>query len=472
MKIIISNIIEIQEPTKDIIDYCKEKLVYPNPEYEKKRRMGFWLKNTPKTISLYDLYDDTVCIPVGCFNDIWNIHPIRADYKEYSNVVPINITSTIKLRDYQKPCLQAVKSHVNGVLVLPAGLGKTQCALEVINHLQQKTLWITHTQDLLVQSKTRCENNMTCKTSVITEGKSDLSGDIVFATVQTLVNMVEKQEIAQDTFGMLIVDECHRISHNIENVGMFEKCIDYFASRYKIGLTATFHRADGLEATITKLLGSIIYEVRKEKDYFVGYYEDKEVCRVIASDFQIPVDIKFIKTPYDITDKDVYDKDGGTIQFTKLVSDIAMDSSRNNKIIKILKGCQGSTIILSDRVDQLKLLQRYFTDGVVIDGKTKKTIREQALKDVSSGKVKYLFASYKLAKEGLDCPILTNLVLATPVKDKAVVIQSLGRIQRPYQGKTKATVYDLLDDVSSLYRFYTMRKVIYKKEGYVMTDET
>ena len=72
-----------------------------------------------------------------------------------------------------------------------------------------------------------------------------------------------------------------------------------------------------------------------------------------------------------------------------------------------------------------------------------------------------------MAKLGLDIPRLENLILATPVKDLTVVVQSIGRVQRPFENKKIANVYDIVDDnVSSLNRFLTKRKSIYKKEGY------
>ena len=82
------------------------------------------------------------------------------------------------------------------------------------------------------------------------------------------------------------------------------------------------------------------------------------------------------------------------------------------------------------------------------------------------GKYKYLFASYSLAKEGLDVQILSNLVMATPVKDFAIVTQSVGRSQRPYEGKTVATVYDFVDNVGMLHRFYAKRRSTYVKNNW------
>ena len=148
-------------------------------------------------------------------------------------------------------------------------------------------------------------------------------------------------------------------------------------------------------------------------------------------------------------------------------SELSLDKNRNNLLKSIVISTKGSTIVLSDRVEQLEQLHAMIPNSVVITGKTKKKDREQGLKDVEQGKIRVLLSSYQLAKEGLDLPILENLVMATPVKDDAVVIQSVGRIQRPYENKKIANVYDLVDSVSTLDRFYRKRNSIYKKKGWL-----
>lgn len=468
MKIVLSNIMQITSPTKEILEYCKKELTIKNPDYDKKKRMGFWTGGTSKTIKLYDAYDNDIYLPIGCFDDIWKIHPVKEDYKDYSNVVNRDIKSNITLRDYQIPCAKALKKYVNGIFVLPAGTGKTQVGLECASVLKQHTLWLTHTKELLNQAKERCENNLVCTTSVISDGKCDTTGDIVFATVQTLANIIDKESIKQNEFGLVIVDECHHLATNAESVMMFEKCINYFCSRYKLGLTATLHRSDGLEKTTTKIIGSVIYELKKNdtKDKLIGYYEGKPIVEVPANLFQIPAKINFIHTNYNVLDKDVFDSNGYTVVFSRLISDIAMDKDRNNLILDIVKKLNGYTIIISERVDQLHYLNSKIPSSVCIDGKTPKKKREQMVDDFKKGKYKVLLASYSLVAEGLDVPMLENIIMATPVKDERLVIQSIGRCQRPYKDKKIANVYDLVDDVSVLERFLSKRKSVYKKEGW------
>ena len=476
MKIIISNVIQIFEPTQKIVDYCKSQLTVKNPEYNKKVQMGFFTGKTPRFIHLYSVeqigLEKCVCLPIGCFDDIFKLYPDKSLYTDYSVSVKRNISSSIVLRDYQQPCLEGLKMGFNGIFILPCGLGKTECALACANHLQQHTLFIAHTKDLVNQAKLRCSSKMDCKISVISDGQVDLSGDIVFATVQTLYKNLDK--ISQDEFGLVVVDECHHLAANANTVAMFRTSLDYFASRYKLGLTATLHRADGLEVCIPKLLGNVIYEVLEEGENYVGYLRGKRVIEFPKSRFQVPAKVNFVKTSYKLYNdrtgryRDVFDRNGMTLNFSKLINDIACDDDRNKLISDVIRvHCKGSTIVLSDRVDQLKYLNTLIPNSIEIDGSTKKKEREQALDDVKNGKYKVLLASYKLAKEGLDCPILENVVLATPVKDQAVVIQSIGRAQRPYGNKEVANVYDIVDDVSMLKRFLQKRAAVYKKKDWL-----
>ena len=466
MKIVLTNCIEITDPTEEVIKYCKKELVFKNPEMEKRKRMGFWVYGMDREIKLYDEYMGKLYLPIGVVDDIYKLHPDAQDYKDYTVLNPIKIKSDIKLRDYQELAVPSVLNYMTGILNLPVGLGKTELALECVNRTKQKTLWITHTTDLVKQAKERCESKMTCKTSTITDGKCDISGDIVFATVQTLIKFIEKRTIPQDEFGMIIVDECHRVSVNPQSIQMFRNSIEYFAARYKIGLSATVHRADGLAKAIEKIIGSIIYKIEKSENDYVCIYEGKELLRFPIDQFQVPAKIKVVETNYDVYDKPVFSSNGGTLQFAPLISNLSMDKNRNKLVLKVLNSINGSTLVLSDRVEQLKYLCSQVENGVQIDGGTPKKQREKALEDVGKGKYKYLFASYNLAKEGLNIPILSNLVMATPVKDFAIVSQSIGRIQRPYPGKTIAHVYDFVDPVGMLYNFYSKRRSTYRKNSW------
>lgn len=103
----------------------------------------------------------------------------------------------------------------------------------------------------------------------------------------------------------------------------------------------------------------------------------------------------------------------------------------------------------------------------MIDGKmTSKKARaerEQAIEDMKTGQKRYLFASFNLAKEGLDIPCLDRLYMLTPKKDYAVVTQSIGRIARTAPGKEDAVCYDYVDEIQFCENQWKRRKTSYRK---------
>ena len=83
-----------------------------------------------------------------------------------------------------------------------------------------------------------------------------------------------------------------------------------------------------------------------------------------------------------------------------------------------------------------------------------------------TGKKTILLASYSLAKEGLDVQRLDRLLMASPVKFSAVVVQSIGRIERACEGKEQPVCYDFVDtNIGFCERAFRERKRHYKKMG-------
>ena len=56
----VGNQLRIQEPTADLLDWCKKNMVLANPDYAKKVRMHLWLGNTPQKLYLMQWDGDTL----------------------------------------------------------------------------------------------------------------------------------------------------------------------------------------------------------------------------------------------------------------------------------------------------------------------------------------------------------------------------------------------------------------------------
>ena len=461
MKVIISNEITITEPTQEIMDWCKREFVLPNPDYEKKERMGLWTGNTPQTLSLYKVNGNSVILPIGALK---HIMPILNTYRYEKSLdlalnSPVDYNAEVNLYDYQQNAVIAMYSSGYGILQSPAGSGKTQMGIALAVKLGKKCLWLTHTQDLLKQSYDRASQYIDKSLlGTITAGKVNIGSGITFATVQTLA----KQDLTQYKYmwDVVIVDECHRVAGTPTSMTQFSKVISNLACEHKYGLSATVHRADGMIKCCYMLLGEVKYIVPDEA----------------VKDKVMQVQIERVNTGIDIP-RDALDTDG-TINYTKLISSLANKQIRNDDILmNILSEPEHYHLILSDRLDQLYYLYNRLPDTIkefasVIDGKMTskkaKAEREQAIEDMRSGKKHFLFASYKLAKEGLDIPRLDRLHLATPQKDYAIIVQSVGRIARTFDGKERPICYDYVDNFKMAENMYKARRRHYRKCGCIL----
>lgn len=457
MKTIISNEIVIEDYSKEILDWCSSNLVYNNPEFYKKFRLGFYTNNINKHIFMYKRNQNKLILPFGCLSRIWKLikdYPYEVKFKA-KRIYPVN---SITLYDYQEKAVKKLLEAKNGILISAAGSGKTTIMLDVISKLGYKALWINNKKDLLDQAYNRAKGNISnVSFGRITEGKIDI-GDITFATIQTLSNIdLEKYK---DEWAVIVVDECHQCCGTPTKITQFSKVISQLAARFKFGCTATLHRSDKLEKTCKDLLGDVVYEV-----------PTSDIANKI-----IKAEIQPVTTNYKASNL-IRNADGTIGSFAQFVNDICENEERNEIIINHLKENEGKhCLVLSDRVSHLKTLQAKYGKGVLIDSsmvsKTKKEERRKILQDMRNGTEKVLFATYSLAKEGLDIPILDRLFLTTPKKDLTVVIQSVGRIERIHEGKNDPLVYDFIDPKEEmLVKMFTSRKRIYKKNNNKILEE-
>lgn len=452
----VGNQLRIQEPTADLLDWCKKNMVLANPDYAKKVRMHLWLGNTPQKLYLMQWDGDTLVLPYGCLNTVLSMGEC-----EVINDLPVpkevDFGCSVPLYDYQEAAKEAMLKAYYGILQSPAGSGKTQVGIALAAALGRKTLWLTHTRDLLSQSKNRAEQYMSPSlTGTITEGRVQIGKAITFATVQTMCNLDLGRY--RDVWDCIIVDECHRVAGTPTSVTQFSKVLNSLAARHKYGLSATVHRADGMIAATYALLGQIAYQV-----------PDAAVAEKVMTVSVLP------RPTHQGLSREFLDTDG-TIIYAKLVNFLADRYDRNELITAdLVENRNHYNLILSDRLSHLEYLMKHLPNdlrdqAVMVDGKMTskkaKAMREQAIEDMRQGRKRYLFATYSLAKEGLDIPRLDRLYLATPQKDYAVITQSIGRIARTFEGKSEPICYDYVDEgIQYLVRSYKKRCATYRKCG-------
>lgn len=460
MQVTVSNTLTITEPSRELIQWCKKNLIIANPDYTKKARMGFWTGDTPKTLALYEVRGKELVIPFGMLRSIpKSITDTASFVSDFKPPVAVDFQAHVPLYDYQEKAVQAMIAAKYGILQSAAGSGKTQMGIALATRIGRRTLWLCHTLDLIKQSKERAKLYMSEDLmGTITEGKVNLGSGITFATIQTMCKLDLSQY--KDYWDCIITDECHRVAGSPTAVTQYQKVLNSLSARHKYGLSATVHRSDGMIQATYALVGEVAYSVPDEA----------------VADKIMKVGIYPVGTGVQIS-RACLNTDG-TLNYAKLITYLTENHERNKLIAESIE--RRPSLILSDRLAHLEDLMRLLPadmrqDAVMISGKmtTKKgkAEREQALEDMRAGCKKYLFATYSLAKEGLDVPRLERLYLTTPQKDYAVVTQSIGRIARTFEGKADPIAYDFVDDIAYLVKSYKKRCTTYRKNGCYFVEE-
>lgn len=461
MNSIIGSAIIVENPSVELQKWCSENLILSNPEYHKAVAMGRWTGRIPREFQLYTKNGNKLVIPFGCLKSVWN-KLANAPYSlDFASVRRFNYESNINLYDYQEDAVEAILKARNGIVVMPCGAGKTQTALESIARIGGKALWLTHTQDLLNQSLTRAKSVFGADNrsyGTITGGKVNIGTGLTLATVQTMakINLSEYRH----AWDIVVVDECHKAVGTPTKVMQFYKVLTELSCRYKIGLTATPYRADGLERCMFALLGDVIHEVPKEA----------------VAETTCPVKVRFVHTGYFPECEAVLAGDG-TINYAALVDDMTHNKQRFQCVLDALNALDGSVLVLGNRVDYLSRLQEAVSKKSIClsslgNSKSAKMVRKDALQKLNNGELDCVFATYQLAKEGLDVPNLKYVVFATPEKDKTTVMQAAGRVGRKADGKEFGTVIDFVDNFGMFRGWQKKRAGLYKKLGYeILPDD-
>ena len=153
-----------------------------------------------------------------------------------------------------------------------------------------------------------------------------------------------------------------------------------------------------------------------------------------------------------------------------------INHERRNKFIRNLAlDLKGNTLILFARVEghgeplyhminnnTVDERQVFFVHGGV-DTKDREKVREITEQENNA----IIVASYGTFSTGINIKNLHNVIFASPSKSRIRNLQSIGRVLRKGNNKTKATLYDIADDISyKSRRNYTLNHLIERIKVY------
>ena len=182
---------------------------------------------------------------------------------------------------------------------------------------------------------------------------------------------------------VLYGDECQNIISNPTKISQYEKILNNLVAEYRIFLSATPKRMDGMTKAMFALCGKIEHIISKEdvKDKTI-----KAVIKPIHTSFTIPKEA----TRWD-----------GVLNYSVLPTFLATDEARNKIIIDLLKKEKNNyCLILSDRLEGLEYLHSQ-VGGLFINGKMTskkaKEERQQAIEKMRNKEEHFLYATFRVS---------------------------------------------------------------------------
>jgi len=348
---------------------------------------------------------------------------------------PVDVSSNIVLRPYQAPAKFNILKHPNGVLVAPAGSGKTVLGLEIFATLRQPMLWLTHTKNLAAQVRDRILGtdkdppllNDVSKDDIgmIGAGQWKIGKKITIGLVQTLVRNIDKLHEVGREFGLVIVDESHHVP-----ASTFLKVLQYFYAYYMYGLTATPYRRDKLEQLMFAVLGNPNAKIsRKDVKKAAGIMTPQVILRNIPSLIYEGNDYNEVLKDFVIPNEQ---------RSNLIVEDVVREAQAGNYCIVIC------TRKIYCEILHEKIL-RYWKKAGIANGDYPNKHNKEQVERLKDDEITVLTTTFDLLGEGFDEKKLNRAFIALPFRERVRVEQAVGRVQRTCVGKTDALVYDYID---------------------------
>lgn len=385
---------------------------------------------------------------------LWHHKIPFQDRARHYDDLPLSLGQKQAPFPYQEEALQTwLQKKKRGVVVLPTGAGKTFLALLAIEATKRATLIISPTLDLMNQWYDLLTQAFHQEVGILGGGYHDIQPLTVTTYDSTYIHM----ERLGNRFGLLVFDECHHLPGQSYSISA-----QWAIAPFRLGLTATPERTDGLHSLYGELIGEIVY--RKEIQQLAGEYLSS------YQTVQLFVNLTEIERQEYQQNREIY------LNFLRSRG-ISMSSPNGWQrfIIESSQGQDGRNAFLAYRRQKelasaapgkmrllAQLLQQHIADQILIFTNDNQTVyqlsrqlfipsithqtktkeRKTILERFNDGTYSILVTS-KVLNEGINVPKANIAIILSGSGSTREHVQRLGRILRKVQGK-KATLYEIV----------------------------
>ena len=367
--------------------------------------------------------------------------------KDYMNAICKH-----KPRPYQVEGVYDALRHNRKLLISPTASGKSLMIYSIVRYyVEQKrnTLIVVPTTSLVEQMYKDFADygwDVGSFCHKIYAGKErETDSQVIITTWQSIYKLPRKYF---ERFSVVVGDEAHQFKSKslISIMTKLHQC------KYRFGFTGTLDGTQTHKWVLEGLFGPSYKIIKTDELMKKGHLA------------KLDINVLLLKHPPNKFEN-----------FEEEVQYIITHNRRNNFIKNLALDLKGNTLILFARVEGhgeplYELINSntnndrhvFFVHGGV-DTESRESVREITEQEKDA----IIIASYGTFSTGINIKNLHNVIFASPSKSRIRNLQSIGRVLRKGNKKTKATLYDIADDISYKSRKnYTLNHLIERIKVY------
>ena len=349
--------------------------------------------------------------------------------KDYMNAI-----SKFKPREYQIDGVYDALKHNRKLLISPTASGKSLMIYSIVRYYvgnKKNILIVVPTTSLVEQmykdfSDYGWDVGSFCH-KIYAGKERETNSQVIITTWQSIYKLPRKYF---ERFSVVIGDEAHQFKSK-SLVSIMTKLAD---AKYRYGFTGTLDGSQTHKWVLEGLFGPSYKIIKTDELMKKGHLAKLDINVLL---------LKHPPTKFE--------------NFEEEVQYIIGHNRRNNFIKNLALDLKGNTLILFARVEKHgQPLYELINNSNIIENRnvffihggvdTEDREKVRAITEQENNAI--IVASYGTFSTGVNIKNLHNVIFASPSKSRIRNLQSIGRVLRKGDKKTKATLYDIADDIS------------------------
>lgn len=461
LRVVVSDKLRVQGLTEVHASEMRKRLTVTNPKWRSAVLHSGYAPQyiqIPRYITMYGDAGSALSIPRGM--------TLPAAYKVTQDdtvSAPVKFPKpVIELKTHQQVAYdyfvsnKGLRPFGTFLNVMEVSAGKTILSAMIARHLGQRTLILVHTalimdawlSDLCLLYGDAYRD----KIGIIRGPKAFLGTHYTVAMCQTWFKRQQYWKEWFGEFGTMIFDECH-----LAPAKTFCDCANNCPAKYRIGITGTPKRKDGLHKIMYQVFGTPFYEqkstgvetetslpisdavVIKTKTHLPAYIIKEIKYKVFGKE-----KTKFVKVPPD-----------GQRDYLLILKTLERAKKRTEGIAKVVASIlhtdkYACVLVSSHRRKHAHRLRNAIKKAsgmgiALLIGALGNKRTAMYVRKLKARKLRCAVATTQFIKTGASIPPLNHLVITTPIGATQDLEQLSGRIRRKCVNKTFAKIWHVVD---------------------------